>query len=123
MQTIDLAYVERGVHEELVAQVADQEGYSRMRVSTSPSATGLAGTRGRSLRRGASIGLGRALLQRMTGGIGWKVLSVNTHRPLFWFVGNADVASMAESSRAPRGGSPRRTAPVGSPASSYASTA
>lgn len=27
MQTIDLAYVERGVHEELVAQVADQEGY------------------------------------------------------------------------------------------------
>jgi ABC-type nitrate/sulfonate/bicarbonate transport system substrate-binding protein len=48
VQTIDLAYVERGVHEEL------------------------------------------------TGGIGWKVLSVNTHRPLFWFVGNADVTSMAD---------------------------
>ena len=48
------------------------------------------------LRRGASIGLGRALLQRLTGGIGWKVLSVNTHRPLFWFVGNADVASMPD---------------------------
>jgi hypothetical protein len=27
MQTIDLAYVGRGVHEELVAHVADQEGY------------------------------------------------------------------------------------------------
>ena len=27
MRTIDLAYVERGVHEELVAYVADQEGY------------------------------------------------------------------------------------------------
>ena len=35
-------------------------------------------------------------MQRLTGGIGWKVLSVNTHRPLFWFVGNADVASMAD---------------------------
>jgi hypothetical protein len=38
------------------------------------------------LRRGASIGLGRALFQRLTGGIGWKVFSVNTHRPLFWFL-------------------------------------
>jgi hypothetical protein len=27
MYTIDLAFVERGVHEELVAYVADQEGY------------------------------------------------------------------------------------------------
>ena len=27
MHTIDLAYVGRGIHEELVAQVADQEGY------------------------------------------------------------------------------------------------
>ena len=27
METIDLAYVGRGIHEELVAPVADQEGY------------------------------------------------------------------------------------------------
>ena len=27
MHTIDLAYVGRGIHEELVAYVADQEGY------------------------------------------------------------------------------------------------
>ena len=27
VQTIDLAYVGRGIHEELVAYVADQEGY------------------------------------------------------------------------------------------------
>ena len=29
MHTIDLAYVGRGIHEELVAYVADQEGYLR----------------------------------------------------------------------------------------------
>src|SRR6476659_7118065 len=81
MRTIDLAYVERGVHEELVAYVADRNG-----VSWDPER----------LRRGASIGLGRALLQRLTDGIGWKVLSVNTHRPLFWFLGNAEVTSMAD---------------------------
>jgi ABC-type nitrate/sulfonate/bicarbonate transport system substrate-binding protein len=48
------------------------------------------------VRRGATIGLGRALLSRLTDGIGWKMLSVNTHRPLFWFLGSADVTSMAD---------------------------
>jgi ABC-type nitrate/sulfonate/bicarbonate transport system substrate-binding protein len=48
------------------------------------------------LRRGAVIGLGRALLSRLTDGIGWTALSVNTDRPLFWFLGNADVTSMAD---------------------------
>ncbi len=45
---------------------------------------------------GATIGLGRALLSRLTDGIDWKMLSVNTHRPLFWFLGSADVMSMAD---------------------------
>jgi hypothetical protein len=42
MRTIDLACVERGVHEELVAYVADQarRAITRMKVSTSPPATG-----------------------------------------------------------------------------------
>ena len=48
------------------------------------------------LRRCATIGLGPALLSRLTDGIGWKMLSVNTHRPLFWFLGTADVTSMAD---------------------------
>ncbi len=64
MQTIDLAYVERGVHEELVAYVADQNGYFE--------------------DEGVHVA------------VDWKVLSVNTHRPLFWFVGNAEVTSMAD---------------------------
>mgnify|MGYP001155176491 CR=1 FL=1 len=46
------------------------------------------------VRRGATIGLGRALLSRLTHGIDWTMLSVNTHRPLFWFLGSADVTSM-----------------------------
>jgi ABC-type nitrate/sulfonate/bicarbonate transport system substrate-binding protein len=95
VQTIDLAYVERGVHEELVAQVADQEGYYEDEGVHVAIRNGI-GWDAERLRRGASIGLGRALLQRLTGGINWKVLSVNTQRPLFWFVGNADVASMAD---------------------------
>ena len=48
------------------------------------------------LRGGATIGLGRALLSRLTEGIQWNVLTVNTHRPLFWFVGGGDVSSMED---------------------------
>ena len=35
MHTIDLAYVGRGIHEELIAYVADQEGYFEERACTS----------------------------------------------------------------------------------------
>ncbi|RDH75650.1 ABC transporter substrate-binding protein [Mycolicibacterium moriokaense] len=95
MHTIDLAYVERGVHEELVAYVADQEGYYEDEGVHVAIRNGV-GWDPERLRRGASIGLGRALLQRLTGGIDWTVLSVNNHRPLFWFLGSADVTSMGE---------------------------
>ena len=42
----------------------------------------------------ATIGLGRALLSRLIEGIQWNVLAVNTHRPLFWFLGRGEVKSM-----------------------------
>ncbi len=95
METIDLAYVGRGIHEELVAHVADQEGYFEdegVHVALRD------GTRwdAERLRRCATIGLGRALLLRLTEGGEWTALSVNTHRPLFWFLGNAGVTSMAD---------------------------
>jgi hypothetical protein len=95
MHTIDLAYVGRGIHEELIAHIADQEGYytdEGVHVAIRD------GTRWQTerLRHGATIGLGRALLSRLTDGIGWKALSVNTHRPLFWFIGSAHVTSMAD---------------------------
>ncbi len=95
MHTIDLAYVGRGIHEELVAHVADQEGYYVDEGVHVAIRDGV-GWETERVRRGATIGLGRALLSRLTDGIGWKVLSVNTHRPLFWFLGSAEVTSMAD---------------------------
>jgi ABC-type nitrate/sulfonate/bicarbonate transport system substrate-binding protein len=95
MHTIDLAYVGRGIHEELVAYVADQEGYYEDEGVHVAIRDGVDWDIER-VRRGATIGLGRALLSRLTDGIGWKVLSVNTDRPLFWFLGRADVTSMAD---------------------------
>ena len=95
MHTIDLTYVGHGYHEELVAYVADQEGYYEDEGVHVAIRDGV-GWETERVRRGATIGLGRALLSRLTDGIDWKVLSVNTHRPLFWFLGNADVKSMAD---------------------------
>ncbi|OBH52064.1 nitrate ABC transporter substrate-binding protein [Mycobacterium mantenii] len=95
MHAIDLAYVGRGIHEELVAHVADQEGYFQDEGVHVAIHDGIGWTAER-LRHGAVIGLGRALLSRLHDGIGWKALSVNTDRPLFWFLGNAEVKSMAD---------------------------
>jgi ABC-type nitrate/sulfonate/bicarbonate transport system substrate-binding protein len=95
MHTIDLAYAGHGIHEELVAYVADQEGYYEDENVHVAIRDGVHWPIDR-LRRGATIGLGRSLLSRLTDDVGWKVLTVNTHRPLFWFLGNAEVTSMAE---------------------------
>ena len=95
MYTIDLAYAGHGIHEELVAYVADQEGYYEDEGVHVAIRDGVHWKTER-LRRSATIGLGRTLLSRLTDGIGWKVFSVNTHRPLFWFLGNAEVTSMAD---------------------------
>jgi ABC-type nitrate/sulfonate/bicarbonate transport system substrate-binding protein len=95
VQTIDLAYVGRGIHEELVAHVADQErfyGDEGVHVAIRDGV----GWKAERLRHAAVIGLGRTLLSRMQDGIEWKALSVNTDRPLFWFLGNAEVTSMAD---------------------------
>jgi NMT1/THI5 like len=95
MQTIDLAYVGRGVHEELVAYVADQEGHyadEGVHVAIHDGEN----WETERLRRCATIGLGRTLTSRLTDGIGWKALCVNTHCPLFWFLGSAKVKSMAD---------------------------
>lgn len=95
MHTIDLAYVGRGIHEELIAHVADQEGYfddEGVHVAMHDG-TGWEEER---LRSCATIGLGRAVLSRLTDGFEWTAYSVNTHRPLFWFLGDKDVTSMAD---------------------------
>jgi ABC-type nitrate/sulfonate/bicarbonate transport system substrate-binding protein len=95
MHTVDLAYVGRGIHEELIAYVADQEGYYEDEGVHVAIHDGVHWKTER-LRHGATIGLGRTLLSRLTDGIDWKALSVNTHRPLFWFLGGPGVTSMAD---------------------------
>ncbi len=95
MLTFDLAYVGRGIHEELVAYVADQEGHfaeEGVHVALHDG-TGWDVER---LRRGATIGLGRSMLSRLTDGIPWTALTVSTHRPLFWFLGRGDMSSLQD---------------------------
>ena len=74
METIDLAYVGRGIHEELVAHVADQEGYFEDEGVHVAVRDGVSSGQ-QSSRRGAVIGLGRTLVSRLTDGIEWTALS------------------------------------------------
>jgi NitT/TauT family transport system substrate-binding protein len=68
-----------------VAYVADQENYYRQEGVHVALRDGRAWDDER-IRRTATIGLGRAVLSRLTGGIPWTVLCVNTDRPLFWLI-------------------------------------
>jgi NitT/TauT family transport system substrate-binding protein len=95
MDTIDLAYVGRGLHEELVAYIADQQDYYADEGVHVALRDGCAWDDER-LRHGATIGLGRGLLTRLTDGTPWVALSVNTHRPLFWFLARAGLTSLAD---------------------------
>jgi ABC-type nitrate/sulfonate/bicarbonate transport system substrate-binding protein len=110
MHMIDLTYVGRGLHEELVAYVADQEGYFEDEGVHVAVRDGIKWSNER-LRGGATIGLGRSLLTRMTGGIQWTALCVNTHCPLFWFIGRDDVKSMGDLRGRRLAVHPPRTAP------------
>jgi len=95
MRTIDLAYVGRGLHEELVAYIADQQGYYADEGVHVALHDGISWDDER-LRRCATIGLGRALLSRLIDGTPWVVLNVNTHRPLFWFLARHGLTSLAD---------------------------
>ncbi|MEU9343180.1 ABC transporter substrate-binding protein [Streptomyces sp. NPDC048278] len=95
MHTIDLAYVGRGLHEELAAYIADQEDYYADEGVHVALRDGCTWDEER-LRRCATIGLGRALLSRLTDGTPWVALSVNTHRPLFWFLARPGPTSLAD---------------------------
>jgi ABC-type nitrate/sulfonate/bicarbonate transport system substrate-binding protein len=95
MHTIDLAYVGRGLHEELTAYVADQEGYYAEEGVHVALRDGCDWD-GERLRRCATIGLGRALLTRLTGGAPWVALTVNTDRPLFWFLARPGLTDLTD---------------------------
>ncbi|MFS4096677.1 ABC transporter substrate-binding protein [Streptomyces sp. AF1A] len=95
MHTIDLAYVGRGLHEELAAYIADQQDFYADEGVHVALRDGCAWPDER-LRRCATIGLGRALLTRLTDGTPWVSLNVNTHRPLFWFLARPGIESLTD---------------------------
>jgi hypothetical protein len=49
--------------------------------------------------RGRDDRSGPSPVVALTDGTGWTALTVNTDRPLFWFIGSADVTSMASDRR------------------------
>ncbi|HJP77528.1 MAG TPA: ABC transporter substrate-binding protein [Pseudonocardiaceae bacterium] len=95
MDTIDLTFVGQGIHEELVAYVADQEDYNAQEGVHVALRDGCTWPDER-VRRTATIGLGRAVLARVTDGVPWTVLSVNTHQPLFWLLAREEYSSVEE---------------------------
>jgi ABC-type nitrate/sulfonate/bicarbonate transport system substrate-binding protein len=95
MYRIDLTYVGRGLHEELAAYIADQQDYyadEGVHVALRDGCTWDI----ERLRRCATIGLGRALLSRLTDGIPWVALNVNTYHPLFWFLARPGLTSLTD---------------------------
>jgi NitT/TauT family transport system substrate-binding protein len=95
MHTIDLAYVGLGIHEELVAYVADQQDYYADEGVHVAFRDGCSWDIER-LRQGAMVGLGRALVSRFRDGTPWVVLCVNTDRPLFWLLARDTYRSVAD---------------------------
>jgi NitT/TauT family transport system substrate-binding protein len=110
MHIIDLTYVGLGIHEELVAYVADQQDYYQQEGVHVALRDGRAWD-GERLRQTATIGLGRAVLSRLTGGTPWTVLCVNTDRPLFWLLARDAYASAEELKGRRIGIHPPKTAP------------
>ena len=95
MLTIDVTKAGLGIHEELIAYVADQEDYYEQEGVHVALRDGRAWDDER-IRRTATIGLGRAALSRLAGGIPWTVLCVNTDRPLFRLLARDDYASAGD---------------------------
>ena len=110
MHIIDLTYVGLGVHEELVAYVADQQNYYKQEGVHVALRDGRAWD-GERVRQAATIGLGRAVLSRVIDGIPWTVLCVSTDRPLFWLIARDAYASAGDLKGRRIGIHPPKTAP------------
>jgi NitT/TauT family transport system substrate-binding protein len=111
VHTIDLTYVALGIHEHLVAYVADQQNCYEQEGVHVAIRDGRAWDPER-LRRTATIGLGNAVVTRLTAGIPWTVLSVNTHRPMFWLLARDNYGSVEELKGRRIGFHPRQSPPA-----------
>jgi NitT/TauT family transport system substrate-binding protein len=105
-----MANVQQGGKVALVAYVADQQNYYQQESVHVALRDGRAWD-GERIRRTATIGLGRAVLSRLTDGIAWTVVCVNTDRPLFWLLARSADASVAELKGRRIGIHPPQTAP------------
>lgn len=110
MHIADLTYVGLGIHEELVAYVADQQDHYQQEAVHVALRDGRGWDTGR-VRQAATIGLGRAVLSRLTDGTPWTVLCVSTDRPLFWLLARHGYASAGELRGRKVGIHPPQTAP------------
>jgi ABC-type nitrate/sulfonate/bicarbonate transport system substrate-binding protein len=108
--TVDLTLVELGIHEELVAYVADQQDYYAEEGVHVALRDGRAWDHDR-LRRTATIGLGRALVFAVTGGVPWVVLCVSTQHPLFWLLARQGFTTVEALKGRRIGVHPLRTGP------------
>jgi|1186.fasta_scaffold195023_2 NitT/TauT family transport system substrate-binding protein len=95
MPELDFAYVGLGVHEEVVYSVADALGYYADEGVEVAIRDGVRWHDER-LRQAAVVGLGRTLLIRLQAGTPWTMLSVNTERPLFWFMARPEFADLSD---------------------------
>jgi NitT/TauT family transport system substrate-binding protein len=111
VRTIDLTYIELGIHELLVAYVADQQNCYEQEGVHVAIRDGRAWDPER-IRRTATIGLGRAMVTRLTAGVPWTVLCVNTHRPMFWLLARDNYGSVEEMRGRRIGFHPRQSAPA-----------
>jgi ABC-type nitrate/sulfonate/bicarbonate transport system substrate-binding protein len=110
VHTIDLTYVGLGIHEELVAYVADQQEYYAQEGVHVALRDGCAWQMDR-IRRTATIGLGRAVVSTVTDGVPWVVLCVNTQHPLFWLLARERYTTVEALKGRRIGVHPARTAP------------
>lgn len=92
---IDLAYVGLGLHEQLVAHVAQRLGYFEDSGVQVTLRDGRAWTI-EQLRSVAVVGLGRTQVSRLRDGVPWVVRHVNTDRPMFWILASSDIQSMSD---------------------------
>jgi NitT/TauT family transport system substrate-binding protein len=111
VHTIDLTYVALGIHEHLVAYVADQQNCYEQEGVHVAIRDGRAWDPER-LRRTATIGLGNAVVTRLTAGIPWMVLCVNTDRPMFWLLARDNYGSVEELKGRRIGFHPRQSPPA-----------
>lgn len=95
MKVLDLAYVGLGVHEQLVAHVADQMDYFREEGVHVAIRDGCTWSIDR-LGKGAMVALGRAQVSRLSEGVPWVVTCVNTDRPMFWLLGQPEYEQVGE---------------------------